>query len=147
LLIGVGPCLLHTQWPLSCRGSSLLGRGSWIDGRVSWPHGRKDWMPLHTRLGRCTQNVMLAVSMPNGISLPRRTHPVPAPNSLPTSTGHWRNAISFSACRWQTWRCMRRYWRRSWNAPCIPLMGEIYQRNWTRPVSSQMGSLMSRLLR
>jgi hypothetical protein len=100
LLIGIGPCLLHTRWLLSCRGSSLLRRGSWIAERVLWLHRRKDWQPLHTCLGRCTQNMMLAVSvlMPsNGISSPRHACPVLGPNSLPISVGRWRNGRSFSA--------------------------------------------------
>jgi hypothetical protein len=42
LLIGVGLCLLHMRWPLSCRGISLLGRGRWIAERVPSLRGRKD---------------------------------------------------------------------------------------------------------
>jgi hypothetical protein len=91
LLIRIGPCLFHTRWPLSCRGSSLLRRGSWIAERVLWLRGRKDWRPFHACLGRCTWNMMLAMSvlMPlNEISSSRRAHPVLGPNSVPKSAGH-----------------------------------------------------------
>jgi hypothetical protein len=47
-LNGVGFHVLHTWWPLSCKGSFLPGRGSWIVERVPSPCGRKDWRSLCT---------------------------------------------------------------------------------------------------
>jgi hypothetical protein len=46
LLIGVGHCLLCMRRPLSCKGSSLLGRGRWIATKVPSSRGRKGWWPL-----------------------------------------------------------------------------------------------------
>jgi hypothetical protein len=56
-------------------------------------------------------------------SSPRRVSLAPGPDSSLTSTECWRNVRSFSGYRRLTWRCERRYWRRSRNAACIPPMG------------------------
>jgi hypothetical protein len=74
LLLGVGLCLLHMRRPLSCKGSSLLGRGSWIVVKVPSSCGRKGWRPLHVRLGRLEWNMTLVM-------------PVPMPSSGTSSPG------------------------------------------------------------
>jgi hypothetical protein len=125
LLIGTGLGLFHVRWSLSCRGSSLLRRGSWIAERVASPHGRMDWRPLSTPMERCAWNMTLVMPEPmlsSRASLPRRVSPAPGPNSSPNSTRCWSNARSFFAYRRWTWRCERRYWRRSRSTACIPLI-------------------------
>jgi hypothetical protein len=101
-LIVVGFHLLQMWWPSRCRGLSLPGRGSWIVGKVSLPRERMDWKPLSMPLERCALNVMPVASEPrlsSRTSLPKRASIALGLDSSPTSTGHWRNARSFFACR------------------------------------------------